>query len=124
MKDASILKDKLGTKTLAFIEDNLRDKFKMECDLLHGVPMNEININIVSEAMLWNVINFYRMSLDNFYHVMYVVIKHLRMSYSDFMKVSQVETNILLACAMEENKKVNDNNSGIPTIGRVMDELD
>jgi hypothetical protein len=118
------LKTKLGTKTLAFIDDILRDKFKMDCDLLHGVPMNEININIVSESMIWNVINFFKMSLDNFYHVMYVVIKHLRMSYSDFMKISQIETNILLACAMEENKKTNDNNDGIPSIGRMMDELD
>lgn len=87
-KNKNDLKVKLDTKTLTFIDDFLREKFFNECDIFNGVPMNSLKINIVGESLIANVIGFYRMSLENFYQVMYVVIKHLRMSYSDFMKIS------------------------------------
>lgn len=125
-KNKNDLKVKLDTKTLTFIDDFLREKFFNECDIFNGVPMNSLKINIVGESLIANVIGFYRMSLENFYQVMYVVIKHLRMSYSDFMKISQVETSILMGCAAEENKKMEESTKGgnITTIGRALNDLE
>ena len=58
--------------------------------------------------------------------MMYAMIKHLRMSYSDFMKISHNETSILLNFASEENKKIEesskDGNMGV--IGRVLQNAD
>jgi hypothetical protein len=107
-EEKDILKEKLGTKNLSFIEDYLRNKFKNTCDIFHGVPMNKMEMNLLSENMIGNVIGFYQMPLDGFYHIMYAMIKHLRMSYSDFMKITQVETNIMLGFAAEENKKMDE----------------
>ena len=46
------------------------------------------------------------MSQEGMYQVMYAMIKHLKMSYSDFMKISFNETSILLKICAEENKKM------------------
>jgi hypothetical protein len=108
LEEKDILKQKLGTKNLSFIEDYLREKYTNVCDIFHGVPMNKMEVNIVSESMIGNVIGFYKMPLDGFYHIMYAMIKHLRMSYSDYMKISQVETSILLSFAAEENKRIDE----------------
>lgn len=123
-KDA--LKKKLGTKQLSFIDDYLREKFENKCDIFYGVPMNKMTVNLVSESMIGNIIGFYKMPLDGFYHVMYAMIKHLRMSYSDYMKISQVETNIMLGFAAEENKKMDEGTKkgDISTIGRALNNAD
>jgi hypothetical protein len=52
---------------MASIECFLRDKFRYEIDLLRGVPMNSLTINVMGEGLLANVISFYRMTLDVFY---------------------------------------------------------
>lgn len=118
------LKEKLGTKHKTFIDTHLRNNFYVDFDLLHGVPMNSLKMNLFGESMLANVIAFYRMPLDSFYHLMYAVIKHLRMSYSDFMKISQVEATILLKHVSDENKAMNESvkKGDITTIGRVMSD--
>ena len=118
------MKDKLGTKHKTFIESHLREKFKIEFDLFHGVPMNSMKMNLFGESMIANVIAFYRMPLESFYQLMYAVIKHLRMSYSDFMKISQIEATILLKHVAEENKAMTDGakNGDMTTIGRVMSD--
>jgi hypothetical protein len=53
---------------------------------------------------------------------MYAVIRHLRMSYSDFMKISQVESTILLKHVAHENTVQEENveNCDTQTIGRVV----
>ena len=71
-----------------------------------------MKINSFSEALLANVISFYKMPLDVFYHVTYAAIRHLRMSYSDFMKISHVEASILLKCVIEENRKEQEEANG------------
>ena len=125
-EEKDILKEKLGTKNLSFIEDYLRNKFKNTCDIFHGVPMNKMEMNLLSENMIGNVIGFYKMPLDGFYHIMYAMIKHLRMSYSDFMKITQVETNIMLGFAAEENKKMDEQakKGDVSTIGRALNNAD
>ena len=125
-EEKDILKEKLGTKNLSFIEDYLRNKFKNTCDIFHGVPMNKMEMNLLSENMIGNVIGFYQMPLDGFYHIMYAMIKHLRLSYSDFMKITQVETNIMLGFAAEENKKMDEQakKGDVGTIGRALNNAD
>lgn len=119
------LKEKLNTKTLSFIDDYLRESFHSECDVFHGVPMNSMKINIVSESLIANVVGFFKMPLDGFYQIMYVIIKHLRMSYSDFMKINQIETMIMLNCSAEENKRMAEDakKGDISTIGRQLNAL-
>lgn len=102
------LKAKIGTKTLMFIDDYLRDKCSSVGDLFHGVPMNSFEMDILSQSMVANVVGFFKMPLDTFYHVMYAMIKHLRMSYSDFLKISQLEANIMMKICAEENEKLNE----------------
>lgn len=116
------LKNTLTTKNKTFIDSTLREGFEKEVDLLYGVPMNSLKMNLYSESLIANVISFYRMPLDAFYHVLYAVIRHLRMSYSDYMKISQVESTILLKHVAEENKAMAENAKGgdIGTIGRMI----
>lgn len=118
------LKEKLGTKHKTFIESHLRNNFGVDFDILHGVPMNSMKLNLFGESMLANVISFYRMPLESFYHLMYAVIKHLRMSYSDFMEISQNEATILLKHVAEENKAMSEGakKGDISTIGRAMSD--
>ena len=59
-----------------------------DCDVFSGVQMNSLNMNIASESLIANVIGFYKMNLESFYQIMYAVIRHIRMSYSDFMKIT------------------------------------
>jgi len=61
------LKQKLGTKHETFIESHLRQNFEVDFDLLHGVPMNSLKMNLFGESMIVNVISFYRMPLDSYY---------------------------------------------------------
>lgn len=118
------LKEKLGTKHKTFIDGYLREKFQVDFDLLHGVPMNSLKMNLFGESMMANVISFYKMPLDAFYQLMYAVIRHLRMSYSDFMKISQVEATILLKHVADENKAISESakKGDITTIGRAMSD--
>ena len=120
------LKEKLGTKQLSFIEDYLRQKFTNDCDIFHGIPMNKMVINLFHESLIANIVGFYKQPLQVFYHVMYAMIKHLRMSYSDFMKISHNETSILLNFASEENKKIEESSKdgNIGVIGRVLQNAD
>ena len=66
--------------------------------------MNALKINAFGEGLLANVISFYRMPLDVFYKMMYASIRHMRMSYSDYMKVTPIEVTILLKEIAEENR--------------------
>ena len=92
--------------------------------MLYGVPMNSLKMNLFGESMVANVIAFYRMPLESFYQLMYAVIKHLRMSYSDFMNISQIESTILLKHVAEENKAMSEGaqRGDITTIGRAMSD--
>ena len=86
--------------------------------------MNSMKMNLFGESLIINVISFYKIPLDSFYQLMYAVIKHLRMSYSDFMKISQIEATILLKHVAEENKAINESakKGDIATIGRAMSD--
>lgn len=100
-----LLRMKLPTKHISAIEGILRQNFNHEVDLLDGVPMNALKINAFGEGLLANVISFYRMPLDVFYKMMYASIRHMRMSYSDYMKVTPIEVTILLKEIAEENRQ-------------------
>lgn len=102
-----ILKQKLGTKQLSFIDDFLRQKTVSVCDLFQGVPMNKFQMNIGNQSIIANVVGFYNMPLQVFYKVLYTMMKHVRMSYSDFLKISYVQTEILLKNAVQQNSKMN-----------------
>lgn len=117
-------KKALHTKHLAFIDDFCREKFVCICDIFHGVVMNKMEMNILGQSLLFNVITFYSMNLEVFYQIMYAMIKHVRMSYSDFMKISHAETSILLKLCSDESQKISDSAKGgnIGTIGRVMED--
>lgn len=119
-----ILKKRLGTKQLSFIDDFCRQKFVCVCDIFHGVPMNKLQMNILGQSLLYNVVSFYNMSLQVFYQVMYAMIKHVRMTYSDFMKISHAETSILLKLCSQQNKMMNQGAKGgdLSMIGRAMED--
>lgn len=118
----NVLREKLPTKHISFIEGMMREGFRCEIDLFHGVPMNSMKVNAFGEGLIANVSGFYKMPLDVYYKLMYAVIRHLRMSYTDFMKISHNESNILLKCVADENKqdKEETNKGGVQTIGQMI----
>lgn len=118
------LKESLGTKYLSFIDDFCRQKFFCICDIFEGVIMNKLEMDILGESLLYNVISFYSMSLQIFYKILYAMVKHVRMSYSDFMKISHAEASIIIKICSQQNQKMNDNSKGgdLVTIGRAMQD--
>jgi hypothetical protein len=90
------LKQSIGTKYLTFVDDYCREKFNCICDIFHGIPMNKLEMDILGESLLYNVVSFYNMSLEVFYKILYAMVKHVRMSYSDFMKISHAEASIII----------------------------
>ena len=119
-----ILKKRLGTKQLSFIDDFCRQKFVCVCDIFHGVPMNKLQMNILGQSLLYNVVSFYNMSLQVFYQIMYAMIKHVRMTYSDFMKISHAETSILLKMCSQQSRNMSQGakNGDLSVIGRAMED--
>lgn len=117
-----MLKSKLPTKHISFIEGIMREGFTHEIDLLHGVPFNSLKINAFGEGLLANVVSFFKMPLDVIYKLMYASIRHLRMSYSDFMKISHNESTILLQLVADENRQEKEENKegNMQTIGKMM----
>lgn len=117
-----MLKSKLPTKHISFIEGIMREGFIHEIDLLHGVPFNSLKINAFGEGLLANVVSFFKMPLDVIYKLMYASIRHLRMSYSDFMKISHNESTILLQLVADENRQEKEENKegNMQTIGKMM----
>lgn len=118
------LKKQLGTKYLSFIDDFCREQFVCICDIFHGVPMNKLQMNILGQSLLYNVVSFFNMSLESFYQIMYAMIKHVRMSYSDFMKISHAETSILLKMCSQQSRRISQGSSGgdLSMIGRAMED--
>lgn len=104
-EQVNLLKKTLKTKDLLVIEDEIRERFFVEVDLFKGVPMNEMKMGICSESMILNTLFFFKYPLQGFYAEMYSCCKHLKMSFSDFMKRSHVETDIFLQFAKQENEE-------------------
>ena len=119
-----ILKKKLDTKTLMFIDDFLRNKCISMCDIFHGVPMNKFQFNLFNQSIIVNVLSFYKMPLESFYSIMYAMIKHLRMSYSDFLKINHLQTTIMMNYAIEQNAKINEQSKkgNVGSIGKMIED--
>lgn len=120
----TILKNKLDTKTLMFIDDFLRNKCVSICDIFHGVPMNKFEFNLLNQSLMVNVMSFYKMPLQSFYSIMYAMIKHLRMSYSDFLKINHLQTTIMMNHAIQQNAKINEQTKkgNIGSLGKMIDD--
>ncbi len=104
-----LLKSKISAKQLTFIDDFLREKTTSICNIFEGcVPPNRFEMNIFNQSLITNVMSFYQAELQGMYHVMYAMVKHLKMSYGDYLKISPAQTTILLKICMEENKKINE----------------
>lgn len=100
------LKTLLKSKDLLLIEQAAREEFQIEADLFSGIPMNEMKINICSESLILNSLYFFKYPLEGFYAQMYSCCKHLKMSFSDFMKRSHVEVEMFLSFAKKENEEM------------------
>lgn len=119
------LKRSLGTKQLSFIDDFLREKMYCKCDIFQGCqPYNTFQMDIVSESLIMNLSSFFRITLDGMYTIMYTMIKHLKMTYSDFMKISPVETSIMMKICAEENKKMQEESKGGKLSPQMMRQLE
>lgn len=102
------LKRSLGTKQLSFIDDFLREKMYCKCDIFQGCqPYNSFQMNVVSQSLIANIVGFYNFPLQAFYKIMYTTIKHIRMSYQDFLRISHLESSIILKLAVEQSNKMN-----------------
>ena len=117
------LKVLLKSKDLMAIEQLARDAFYTEVDLFLGVPMNEMKMTLCSESLIMNSLFFFKYPLEAFYAEMYSCCKHLKMSFSDFMKRTHVEIEMFLSFAKKENEDLNKNDkSGMGRIQQMMDD--
>ena len=117
------LRKTLKSKDLSTIEQIARDELEIECDLFQDVPMNEMKIILCSESLIMNSLYFYKYPLQAFYAEMYSCCKHLKMSFSDFMKRSHVETELFLSFAKKENEEFSKNDStGMGRVAQMMED--
>lgn len=104
-----LLKSKITARQLSFIDDYLREKTTSIYNIFEGcIPPNRFEMNIFNQSLITNVMSFYQAELQGMYHVMYAMVKHLKMSYCDWTKISPAQTTMLLKICMEENKKINE----------------
>ena len=117
------LKGLLKSKDLMAIEQSARDVFYTEVDLFLGVPMNKMKMTLCSESLIMNSVFFFKYPLEAFYGEMYSCCKHLKMSFSDFMKRTHVEKEMFLSFAKKENDDLYKNDkSGMGRIQQMMDD--
>lgn len=100
------LRNTLKTRDVLSIEDKSRYNFDLECDIFNGVLMNQMNLLICSESLIMNTMYFFKYPLQAFYTEMYSCCKHLRMSFSDFMKRSHIEIENFINIAKQENEEI------------------
>lgn len=67
--------------------------------------MNELKMNLCSESLILNSMFFFKYPLEGLYMEMYSCCKHLKMSFSDFMKRTHVEVEMFLSFAKKENEE-------------------
>lgn len=122
-QQADKLKSTISTKSLSFIQQFLKQKFYQQNDIFYGVPMNQMKINVNSQALIVNVLALYKTPLDVFYKLMYECSRHIKISFSQFMARTFVEMSIIRNFAIQENAKYQEqsNSGGIPNIGQMID---
>ena len=117
------LRGLLKSKDLLAIEQEAREVFQMDGDLFQGVPMNEMKMNLCSESLILNCLFFYKYPLEGFYAEMYSCCKHLKMSFSDFMKRSHIEIEMFLSFAKKENEEMSKKDStGLGRMSQMMED--
>ena len=117
------LKSNIKAKDLMAIEQIARESFNIEVDLFQGVPMNEMKMNLCSESLILNSLYFFKYSLEGLYMEMYSCCKHLKMSFTDFMKRSHVETEMFLSFAKKESQDyAKSDTTGVGRMAQMIDE--
>lgn len=115
------LKSVLKAKDIMSIEDEARENLYVECDLFKGIPMNEMKVGLCSESLIINTLFFFKYPLEGLYAEMYSCCKHLKMSFSDFMRTTHIETEIFLSFAKKENEEYNKKDkNGVGTLQRAI----
>lgn len=113
----------LKSRDLMTIEQEARQCFEIECDLFQGVPMNEMKMNLCSESLILNSMYFFKYPLEGLYAEMYSCCKHLKMSFSDFMKRTHVEIEMFLSFAKKENEEYSKKDkSGLGRMSQMMED--
>lgn len=84
-----------------FILNNLTEKF----DIFEGVPLNKLEIPLYRFPILINAANVFRLNLKSFYDMLYMMSRHVKMTYEGFMDMSFVESDIIIKTCIEEKTK-------------------
>lgn len=117
------LKSNLKAKDLMAIEQIARETFDIVVDLFQGVPMNEMKMNLCSESLIMNGMYFFKYSLEGLYMEMYSCCKHLKMSFTDYMKRSHVETEMFLSFAKKESQEyAKSDTTGVGRMAQMIDD--
>ena len=117
------LKKQLKAKDIMAIEEEARRCFQLECDLFQGVPMNEMKLPLCSESLILNAMFFYKYPLQGIYAEMYSCCKHLKMSFTDFLKRTHAEIEMFLSFAKKENEDMaNKDKSGMGRMAQMMED--
>ena len=117
------LKSNLKAKDLMAVEQIARETFDIEVDLFQGVPMNEMKMNLCSESLIMNSMYFFKYPLEGLYMEMYSCCKHLKMSFTDYMKRSHAETEMFLSFAKRENEEfAKKDSSGFGRMAQMIDD--
>lgn len=64
---------------------------KLVCNITEGGHNSKIEANLLSPEIFYVVFMIYNHSLDVFYEEMYVAVQYMRLSVSDFLKMTRLE---------------------------------
>lgn len=86
-------------------KDIINNTFKI-IDIFEGVDRNSYKLPIISEGMLTLVTTLYSESFDSYYQKIYALGKHLRFSYTDYMKMTPREVDNLFEAYKQEQEEI------------------
>lgn len=86
-------------------KDIINNTFKI-IDIFEGVDRNSYKLPIISEGMLTLVTTLYSESFDSYYQKIYALGKHLRFSYTDYMRMTPREIDNLFEAYKQEQEEI------------------
>lgn len=103
------LRNVTSTKLLNNLNNEIIKNFSLEVDITKDIPdTNDITENILSSNIFYSIAYIYKDLLDNFYNMQYLVTHYIKVSWSDFLKMTPLETTILYKNFIEDKEKQNE----------------
>ena len=104
-RDNERLLNTLSTKQKSVMENYVVENLKEKFDIFEGVPLNKLEIPLFRFPILINSANVFRLNLKSFYDMLYMMSRHVKMTYEGFMDMTFIESDIIIKTCIEEKTK-------------------